>query len=254
MATISTSLTSVDSLPLVGYSYDQLKNYIYRQLGSPVWTVEITTQQIIDAINDALSMYSQWRPRIIYGALKMSQGTNIYLADYLQDAVTGFGIQGIVKVDFVDSLPAPTEIFYGNLISPAPLLHTGLDEYDTFLRWRKTWQRVVSVTPDWLHDVDRKQLYIYNPLERYHAGVTIYKIHTDTRDLPHIGAEWVKRYSLEKARYTYGELLSKYSGAIPSPLRSLQLDQKKRDDALTAMQELERQLKAMQESTPAMID
>ena len=59
---------------------------------------------------------------------------------------------GIANIQFVEPNPVPTEIFYGNLINPAPLFRLGLDEYDTFLRWRKTWQRVTSVRPDWYYD------------------------------------------------------------------------------------------------------
>jgi hypothetical protein len=240
--TLSTSLGSPDSLPLVGYSFDQLKNYIFRQLGSSVWNVELPAQNVIDAINDALSLYSQARPRELFGSIRVSKSQFSYLADTLADPT----IMAVVQVDFVDTVPAPTEIFYGNLISPAPIIRTGLDEYDMFLRWRKTWQRVTSVAAQWSFDEDRRVLMIYNPTERYHCGVICHAMHSDTSRLPLIGSTWIKEYALAKSRWQYGDLLMKYSGAIPGPIKDLQMDTSKRDRAQVEIDKLELKLKGMQ--------
>jgi len=143
---------------------------------------------------------------------------------------------------------------YGNLINPAPLFRLGLDEYDVFLRWRKTWQRVTSVRPDWYYDEPNVCLYISNPIERYQAAVFFYSSYTSTKGLPPVGAEWVREYSLEKSRFLLGELWSKFSGAIPGPLQNLQLDQQKRQLANDRLKELREGLKGMQRSTPVFID
>jgi hypothetical protein len=236
-----------DTLKLKGYNREELARYLLRQLGGGIWEVELTKQHTLDAIQDALSLYSLWRPEPRYGAVTMLSNQK----EYLKDVDVGYGI---VVVDFVDSTPAPTEIFYGNLISPAPLFRTGLDEYDTFLRWRKTWQRVTSVQPDWLYDEHRRALYIHNPIERYHAGITSHWPYEKTENLPHLGAQWVKEYSLELARYTYGEVMSKFGNAIPGPLKDLQLDGQKRQNAETRLEKLRENLKAMSSSAPAQID
>jgi len=238
---------SPDNLPITGFTNDQLKCYILRQLGSPVWSVELTPQQISDAIQDALSLYSQYRPQIVVGNIQLTNG----IFQYMQDADVGLGV---VDVQFVEPNPVPTEIFYGNLINPAPLFRTGLDEYDSFLRWRHTWQRVTSIKPDWYHDEYRKVLYIHNPIERYQAGIFMYFPITSVEDLEAQGAEWVKRYALERARLTYGEILAKFSGAIPSPMQNLQLDQQKRDRAQAEIDKLMERLHGMQLSTPISSD
>lgn len=194
-----------------------------------------------------MAVYSQWRPRQKVGAIKLTKGQFKYLDG--QD----MGM-GVVEVSFVEPNPVPTEIFYGNLIDPAPLFRTGLDEYDTFLRWRKIWQRVTSVRPDWYWDDDAKALYIHNPIERFRAGVLAHFPWTETERLPAIGALWVKDYALEKARLTYGEILAKFSGAVPGPLKDLQLDNQKRDRAEKKIAELEQKLFNMQSSTPISID
>jgi len=243
----TTSANSPDSLPMKGYTIDQLRAYIQRQLGSPVWEVEITAQMILDNINDALGLYSQWVPNERVGNVILIRGQFRYLVGVDVD-------QGVSRVEFVEPNPVPTEIFYGNLINPAPLFRLGLDEYDTFLRWRKTWQRVTSVKPDWYYDEGEQALYIHNPIERYQAGVFFLSGFTRTEGLTMVGAQWVKEYALEKSRYHLGDLWMKYSGYLPGPLQNLQLDQQKRERAETRMKELREKLQGMQRFAPISID
>ena len=226
---------------------DQLANYIIRQLGGPVWNVELTKQQILDHIQDALGLYSQWVPNIKVGNLVLVRGQFKYLCG------VDVGL-GVIQIDFVEPNPVPTEIFYGNLINPAPLFRTGLDEYDTFLRWRKTWQRVTSIRPDWFYDETERALYIHNPIERYQAGVFCYWPHCDTTKLDYTGSNWIKQYALAKSKLQLGELWMKYSGAIPGPLQNIQLDQQKRELAQAEVDKLTTQLVGMQRTTPFQID
>lgn len=244
---VSTSAQSIDTLPQKGYTCDQLANYIMRQLGYPVWQVELTKQQILDHIQDALTMYSQWVPNTKVGNLMLVRGQY----RYLEGMDVGLGV---VKVSFVEPNPVPTEIFYGNLINPAPLFRVGLDEYDTFLRWRKTWMRVTSIQPDWFYNDMEQCLYIHNPIERYQAGVFCYWPHETTERLPALGADWVKRMALARARLQLGELWMKFSGVIPGPSQNIQLDQAKREKAQEDVDKLEAQLKGMQLSTPPLLD
>ena len=244
---VLTTAESPDNMPHKGYTADQLINYVLRQLGSPTWEVELTRQQISDCVNDALQLFSTWCPLQRIGNIMLVRGQYRYLQGYDVD-------QGIVDVHFVEPNPVPTEIFYGNLINPAPLFRLGLDEYDIFLRWRKTWQRVTSVLPNWFYDEGEQALYIHNPIERYQAAIFFYSSYTRTQGLPVYGAQWVKEYALERARFLLGEVWAKFSGAVPGPVQNLQLDQQKRDRADARLKELREQLKGMQRSTPISID
>jgi hypothetical protein len=244
---ITTSVDSPDTLPERGYTVDQLSNYVMRQLGWPTWNVELTKQQILDCIQDALQKYSVWCPCVRVAALKLERGR----FRYLEDEDVG---QGVVNVEFVEPNPVPTEIFYGNLINPAPLFRTGLDEYNSFLLWRKTWQRVTSIKPDWLYDEYERALYIHNPIERYKASVYIYASWRFTERLSAQGSMWVKEFALERARHLHGETMAKFGGAIPGPMKDLQLDQARRDKAEVRLKELLEELKGMQTSTPISID
>lgn len=242
-----TSANSPQTLPLKGFTCDQLADYIFRQLGYPVWQVEISRQQVMDAIQDALALYSVWVPQIQVFSIQLERGRS----KYLENEDVG---QGVANVTFVEPNPVPTEIFYGNLINPAPLFRVGIDEYDAFLRWRKVWQRVTSVKPDWFYDELRKTLLIHNPIERYQAGVFIFGSYTRTEGLDQIGAQWVKEYSLEQSRFTYGEILAKYGNAIPAPLKDMQLDTQKRDKAEKRLDALRERLQGMQRFTEITID
>lgn len=238
----STSATSPQTLPPSGYTVDQLADYILRQLGSPVWVVELTRQQVLDAIQDALVLYSVWVPRIKVGAIQLTRGK----FKYLEGEDVG---QGVANVSFVEPNPVPTEIFYGNLINPAPLFRVGIDEYDSFLRWRKMWQRVTSVKPDWFYDETSRALFIHNPIERYQAGIFIYANWDSTQTLDLTGAQWVKEFAVEQSRFTYGEILAKYGNAVPGPLKDLQLDNQKRDKAEKRLDALRVRLQGMQRLT-----
>jgi hypothetical protein len=244
---IKTSADSPDTLPLRGYTVDQLANYILRQLGAPVWNVEITKQQILDCIQDALNLFSEWLPLRKPQSLQLTRGR----FSYLEGVDVGYGV---ADVSFVEPNPVPTEIFYGNLINPAPLFRTGLDEYDTFLRWRKTWQRVTSIKPDWFYDDSERTLYIHNPIERYLAGVIAYFPYSSTSSLTPVGSRWVKEYALAKSRFLLAEVWMKFSGAIPGPIKDLQLDQGKRESAKQDMDKLVEQLKGMQTGGGIFID
>lgn len=243
----TTSADSPDSLPQKGYTIDQLASYIFRQLGSPTWQVELTQQQVLDCINDALGLYSQWVPNIRVGSITLVRDQYRYL--------DGVDVeQGIADIQFVEPSPVPSDMFYLNIVNPAPIFRVGLDEYDLFMRWRKTWNRVTSVKPDWYYDEGESVLYIHNPIERYQAAVFIYAMFTNTDGLPLQGAQWVKTYALEKARYLLGEVWAKYSGAIPGPLQNLTLDQSKRDKAEARLSKLEESLRGMQRAAPISID
>jgi hypothetical protein len=244
---VRTSANSPDTLPLRGYTIDQLKEYIFRQLGQPVWNVEVTAQQVLDCIQDAVSLFSEWVPLRKPQAIAVQRGQY----RYMEGVDVGYGV---ASVSFVESVPAPTEVFYGNLISPAPIMRTGLDEYDTFMRWRKTWMRVTSVQPDWFYDDADGVLYIHNPLERYHCGVMCYFPYPNCQSLPPVGARWVKEYALAKARYLQGDIWMKFSGAIPGPVKDIQLDNSKRESAAKEMETLKNQLFGMQTQAGIFID
>lgn len=244
---ITTSQQSPDTLPIVGYTVDQLRGYIKRQLGEGIFTVELTNQQILDLIQDSLTLYSVWRPRILYGALALQTSK----FNYLEGVDLGLGP---VSVSFVQPYPLPQALFWGNLVGVAPLVQTGIGEYDMYLRWQKMWARVSSVQPDWVYDEINKVLMIYNPVERWRCGVVAFKTYDNVSQLDLYGADWVKKHAFQKSRAAYAEIMNKFSGAIPGPIKDQQLDQQKQGKAEAKVEELEKTLQAAQISMPLGID
>lgn len=236
----STSADSSDSLPLRGYSIDQLANWIQRQLGSPVWNVEYTRQQIIDQIWVAMSHYSQWRPRIGFAAIQTVPGK----FDYLRGVDVG---QGIADVAFVQTTPVPAQYMYGSLIGISPVPFDGVGELNNFLTFAKTLARVTSMRPDWSYDEMRQVLYIHNPIQWYNCAVTWYGNYEKTEQLDSYGCLLVRDLSLQLCRHGYAETMNKFSGAIPTPVGGgLQLDSAKRDLAKTEIDRLLAKLEASQ--------
>ena len=72
--------------------------------------------------------------------------------------------------------------------------------------------------------------------------------------LDYNGAVWVRKYALAKSRYRYGEILAKFGGAIPGPLKDLALDQQKRDKAEKEITDLEEQLRLSADNAAISID
>lgn len=246
MEPLVTSASSPDSLPN-RYTIDQLREYIMRSLGYPVWVVEMTPQQVLDKINDALLQYSLRCPKRRYLPIPLVRGK----IKYRENEDNGLGV---TDVQFFAPTSTPGAIFYANLIDPTPIMRTGLDDLSTFYNWRKTFSRVTGITPDWYWDESENALYIHNPIERYYAACQIDFPYTTTESLPYRGGNWVKRYAIATCRYQYGDILSKYQGMIPGPSQALTLDQGKRAEATSQIQRLEEELFGMQESAPMMID
>lgn len=247
-AIIQTATDSPDSLPIRGYTEDQLVKYIFRQLGAPVWNVELTAQQVQDCVRDAIGYFSLFRPKNLWGAIPMTPNEKKYLV--------GFDVgQGVAEVTFVENRLGVLNLDFGNPFSTMSIMTTGLGldgmgDYDAYLRWQTTWMRVTSTLPRWQYDEVRKCLWIHNPISRYRAAVLILYNWNNTQELPQFGSQWVKDYALAKARYALGDLWLKFSGAVPGPVKDLQLDSGKRDKAEQEISRLEAVLRNSQDSIP----
>lgn len=249
---IQTAKESPDSLPVTGYTEEQLSAYIMRQLGAPTWNVELTTQQIYDHVRDSLVKFSLWKPLLVWGAIPMVAGRK----QYLQGVDVG---QGIADVTFVENRLGVLNLDFGNPFTTMSIMTTGLGldgvgDYASYLNWQKTWMRITSTMPMWQYDSYRKVLLLHNPIARYRAAILMYFNWPETKQLPAYGCQWVKEYALAASKYQLGNIWQKFSGSIPSPGSNLQLDQGMRAEALAKMTALEDQIRNSQELTPLSMD
>lgn len=226
-----------------GLDEQELIDYVRDNLGAGAWKVELTEDQIKQAINEAMRRYSRRIP--ITGFEKLTLSTNV--SKYTLNYDTGFGVY---NVEFVAPDPKPSAIFYANLLDVAPIRTNRFADYDYFLRWRKTFMRVTSVEPDWFYDDNEHSLWIYNPLTDYQAGVFTYHPRLLSEVHPS-HEEWVRDYTLARSKYILGLNRSKFQGAIPGPSRDITTDgQELKTEAQDKMKELEERLLSMQHDQP----
>jgi hypothetical protein len=233
--------------PTVGrLTYQKLVDYVKQQLGQGIFTVELTQDQIDNCITDALTLYSSRKPMVGYRAITV----NPQIKTYKLDHDIGFGI---FHVSFVQPDPQPSALFYANLLDVAPVKPASMESYDIFLRWRKTFMRVTSVANRWEYDEMSNSLMIYCPIEQtkacyfWHAPRKIEQIkiqHTN----------WVKSYTLAKAKDVLGKARSKFQGILPGPARDLNLNgDSLQAEAKEEIATLEASLLTMQGDQPPLI-
>jgi len=225
-----------------------LIEYVKNELGGGFWKVEISPPQIRAAIQDALKEYSRRIPLEGYGAISLSSTHSNY---DLSAQDMGFGVH---TVNFIEPDPRPSAIFYANLLDVAPIRTSRFQDYDIFLRWRKTFMKVTSVQPEWHWDQNAKILWIYNPIQDYKASMFWYLPRTlETVELAH--ERWVEKYILARSKYILGVNRSKFQGAIPGPSKEISTDGKDmKDEGKQELEKLEVELLSMQIDGPPMWD
>ncbi len=225
-----------------------LIEYVKNELGGGFWKVEISPQQIKAAIRDALKLYSRRIPLQGYGAMSLAPTKSKY---DMSSRDMGFGIY---HVSFIAPDPRPSAIFYANLLDVAPIRTSRFQDYDVFLRWRKTFMKVTSVQPEWYWDQNAKILWIYNPIEHYKASIFWYLPRTlETVELAH--EQWVERYVLARSKYITGLNRSKFQGAIPGPSKDITTDgQDLKQEGKEETDKLEAELLSMQMDGPPLWD
>jgi hypothetical protein len=121
----------------------------------------------------------------------------------------------VCRVDFVyPSLVVSP--FMASLVGVSPMLNLEGRDFDMFQTWRKTFQRITSITPQWLWDEEGKVLRIYNPVQNSVAGVFMFAPRSfDQVRLVH--KDWLRRASLAHTKKQLGEIRRKFSGKLPGP-------------------------------------
>lgn len=230
------------------YNISQLRTYIKVNLGSGLFAVELTDEQLDEAVMDALNEYGKRQPIIESRILQISP----YVRAYPLPHDAGYGV---FDCQFITDDVTPAAVFYMGLLGgqTTPLNAVMLAEYDAFLRYRKTMMRATSVAPDWAYEEDTNTLFIYAPVFNLRAS---YSWHAP-RPLSKVRLEhqgWIRSYSLAKAKLTLGKVRSKFSGVLPGPARDLQLNgENLQSEAREEIKVLEAYLLSVQGDIPPLI-
>lgn len=238
------------------YTLAQLRTFIRTKLGGSVWRLEgmgLDQADTIDqAISQALHAYSRRCPRPLFTTIRTMTTSTVYkippifkpecgilgsgatleaLLDAGDEPFTGQAthptthvsrrqgveetIYSVWRVDFVyPSLVVSP--FMASLVGVAPVLNLEGQDFDMFLTWRKTFQRVTGIEPKWMWDAENKVLRIYNAVHNSIAGVFMYAPRSfDQIKLVH--KDWIRRASVAYAKEILGENRSKFKGTLPGP-------------------------------------
>jgi hypothetical protein len=205
-----------------------LKNYILRQLGSPVINIEITDEQLDDAIDNTLELYMQnaysgVRERFV--ALEVVAGTQDYLLPYEIFAIITIRSQEMGGI----TNTAPSNIFSMNQFIASDLYkgsgRIDLVTYETTNQLLSTLDLMFSKKMTYDFNCISKELHLFEiPVQSEKVFMQCYikNVPTYTTD-PVSGTIvestniynelWVRRYSTELARRQWADSISKYEGS-----------------------------------------
>lgn len=203
----------------------ELTQYILRKLGAPVINIEVTPEQIDDAIADTLEdflprAYSGMNERFV--GLQLIAGQTEYTLPYAVYAVLG-----IWNNNIGDFSTSSTDMFSANQFIAADIFGGNLKNVD-MLTYSLTQAHIETmglvfgkrITFDF--NCTTKKLYVHEPPKTNFFTVMQYYIQTELNEDPGTQQElsnlydnrWIKRMATERTRYQWGENLSKYQGSV----------------------------------------
>lgn len=200
----------MDVLLTENYTLDELRAYIRTKLGGQVWRLEgmslDRTDTIDQAISDAVMAYSRRCPQIGFEMVQSIPTKQVYTV-----TTPGFGVWAC---DFIYPTPVIAP-FMQSLVGVTPLNSLTGGDFDLFLHWRKSFQRVTSTLPHWQWDGDNEKLYIYNPIAQGRVCAFTH-LPRPFANIKMVHKEFIKRYSLALAKQQLAEHRRKFD-SIPGP-------------------------------------
>lgn len=150
----------------ISFSRKELAEYIKKKLGGIVWRIEgfENTDAVEVCIDEAVMKYSTQVPLMKWETIEPFKNRYTLKTD---------GVIGVLQVNFLESINrfSSSNLLLGltqNLTGVAPINIAGTTpnisgDIMAFLQWRKSFQRVTSIMPQWFYDDTTKEITIYNP-------------------------------------------------------------------------------------------
>ena len=203
---------------------DALKLWILRDLGAPIVKVELTEEQLLDCIEDAIRWFSAKKGVMKQAVLTLQANQNEYLLPDEVDTVTDVAFPSshfdLAQV-FAPWLLPEQEMPWSVISANGP--SGGVYSYWTqALQYVEMGKRILSSEPDWRQE--GRKLFLFgskyltgNVIVEYRSGtLTIEQLNERDHDL-------VKRSSLARAKRILGRIRSKYD-SFPTAQGSAQMD------------------------------
>lgn len=204
----------------------ELKAYMLRKLGSPVVNVEVTDEQLDDAVNDTLDdyltrAYSGVEERYLLAQVKAGQ----------QEYTLPYEVQAVLAVHDTSSdlfNTSHNDLFSLNQFIAADIFKPGVTKVDilTFELTNElisTMQVVFSQKQTFDFNCISKKLFLFaTPKADQNVILHVYRRVEPTADPTDASKEltnvydvkWIKRMAVERARYQWGVNLMKYAGTV----------------------------------------
>lgn len=195
--------------------YTTTKQYILRKLGSPIINVEISDDQLEDAIDEALHEYHEEHyDGIFTGFLPFSlvSGQTAYQLNDNVQTVTNIITTNNLAFDWKGDEPLLLKSFYlGN--ENMPLYQNDLIDVEVFRQQYQMFANYFDVPIEFNYNGSSNRLHLFaEPEQDVDVFLRVYMYEEDQIE-NYLNDRWVKGYSTALSRLQWGRNLMKYNGA-----------------------------------------
>jgi len=231
----------------MGLALEDVRSYVRLRLGAGIIRVELKDEYIDAATQEALRIYSRYRPLRRFIQIPLVENINEYPLD--NDVI------GVYKMDWIHrqtSLAVVEDIFHRRYYEP---IHD-MDQYVTYLQYIDTLKRVLSIEPEWHFERSKQAgkppiLYVHAPNQANTVLALIVAIvKRPLHQVPYTHEDWIQRYALAFCKEILGRVRGKWSN-IPAPAGGQGLDaQSLLSEAREEFQSLDQEIRGWQTDQP----
>ena len=214
----------------VAVTKEDIKDYVVRRLGGGKVSVELTEDQIDDAIQDATDKYAEYLPALTVFPITVSPNIQMYDLDTLATTqnLTLNPIREVLEVTFHEQDIFSTDIKLFNVINWTAFQYWDLQTFYLWEHWQQMAQKVLNaefefeffrVTPEGATNV----LFLTNVPPGSTQGTVWYTTTQPISSMRDDEIRIVKDLAHAYAMQTLGRVRSKF-GSFPSPGGDIQLD------------------------------
>ena len=201
-------------------SNEQLRKYILRKLGACNVGVELSPEQVDDAIQDSLDLFNNYLCRAVPNVLASQSGSVVIpLAETVRGVVN-------VKLLLPNDTRAYAQISVWELMYRMMWPRLPVSEWYTLKMYYEMYQRVRGTEPDWYEDESTNALYV-----DCHSGpYDIFYVTSEdltVEQIPHLKSAYTRDFrklAVAEAKITLSRIRGKYGNSIPVPGGTLSTD------------------------------
>ncbi len=196
------------------FDEEEYYDWVLRQLGHPDVEVELSKDNVKDAMKEALAFYSKYKPQRVTEAFIVAQGVTPYKLKYP-------GVRGVYHIEMMgvtDGLSSPnieSQLMSGSYTYygvAAPKMD--LRYYEYLRQWVKVASRELSSEQDYHLSDDGTTIWIYSPGRETKVTATLTLDHVSPATIPSHDQIWLRKYVLAQCKLVLGEKRSKFNSIL----------------------------------------